>query len=99
MPSNTYEDLTLKASTQTYTAPANGYFVISKRANAVGQYLAIGNETIGYQENYSSIATQVIPLRIGVKKGDVVAMYYNVGGVTERFSFVFAQGQPSIIKY
>lgn len=96
MPSSKYIDLTLGASGTSYTAPSSGYFVVSKRSNAAGQYIAIGNGTIGYEENYSSISAQVIPLRIGVKKGDVVTVYYNVGGVTERFSFVYAEGEVNV---
>ena len=101
MPSDTYTDLTLGASGSTYTAPADGYFVllmntVNNTNMVVG--LAAGVGRVGF--------TTVIPANnnlqsnnfgsfIPVKKGDAASVFYS--GVTSafRFRFVYAVGSES----
>lgn len=95
MPSSTYTDLTLGASASTYTAPANGLFYVSKRSGVAGEYIALGNDNIGYEEDYAGAANQVIPLRISVKKGEVVNLFYSLSGATAAFKFIYSVGSES----
>lgn len=93
MPSGKYIDLTLGASSQTYTAPANGWFVLHKGANNVNQYVymyTIGID-IGTCFNVSS-GTDIPSYFLPVKAGDTVQIDYTLGGATMQFRFVYAQG-------
>jgi hypothetical protein len=95
--SNKYTDLTLGASGTTYTAPANGWFTISKAANATGQNIAIQN-----MSNY--LRMQVSPNKSGawgcvycpVLKGQQVYVSYDLGGATQEFRFIYAEGNGSL---
>ena len=94
MPSGKYIDLTLGASGQTYTAPANGWFVLRKGANNVNQYVymyTIGID-IGTCFNVSS-GTDIPSYFLPVKAGDTVKIDYTLGGATKQFRFVYAQGE------
>ena len=96
MPSNRYIDLTLGASGSTYTAPANGWFVLRKAANSVGQYVymyTIGVD-IGTCFNVSS-GTDVPSYFLPVKAGDIVKIDYNLGGATHQFRFIYAEGEEN----
>ena len=97
MPSSKYEDWTLGATNSTYTAPANGYFFLRKMSSAVGQYIAVyyrdsANNPIGRNE-WSSAANQTLTCMLGVQKGTVVSIDYNVGGSTALFQFIYAEGE------
>ena len=101
MPSDTYTDLTLGASNSTYTAPADGYFVIlmntvNNTNMTVG--LAAGVGRVGFTTQISAnnnIAGGNFGGFIPVKKGDTVSVFYQ--GVTSafRFRFVYAVGSES----
>ena len=93
MPSNRYINLTLGASGSTYTAPANGYFIISKDFNASGQFVVLYNQANGIRTMQqpgapSGNASCVMP----EKKGQNVLCEYSLGGHTSWFRFVYAEG-------
>lgn len=99
MPSDKYIELTLGASGQTYTAPANGWFIFDKAATAANQYAALYNT--GKSADVStlkSIAQTVIPiasnlgLTIPALKGDIVHLDYTLAGNTMVWRFVYAEG-------
>ena len=91
-PSNRYENLTLGASGSTYTAPANGYFYISKRASAVNQYFQFYSSTRGMLSR-ASTADGLINFGYEVQKGEKVTAGYSVGGALTYFRFVYAEGE------
>ena len=97
MPSGRYIDLTLGASGQTYTAPANGWFVLHKAANNVGQYVYM--HTIGVDMgtcfNVSS-GTDIPSYFLPVKAGDIVEIDYTLGGATKQFRFIYAEGENNV---
>ena len=100
MPSNKYIDLTLGASGTTYTAPANGWFVLDKAATAANQYAALYNTGNGTTTStLKGIAQTVIPvasnlgLTIPALKGDIVHLDYTLAGDTVVWRFVYAQGE------
>lgn len=96
MPSGRYIDLTLGASGSIYTAPANGWFHISKVAGSDFYYTNIirmrddSNGLIGsFSEAYrSSPCESTMPVR----KGDVVLVEYNATGALNNFVFIYAEG-------
>lgn len=94
MPSSRYIDLTLGASGSTYTAPANGWFVIRKRASSSGQYWYFGHNntslcySIGTHNN-----DQTVEAFIPASRGDAVGVSYNLGGATLFFRFIYAEGE------
>ena len=90
MPSDRYIDLTLGASGTTYTAPANGWFVVSKKGTADNQYLTMyGNKV--YSKLFSA-TTGSVEINLPVAKGTIVTVSYNVAGATNFFRFVYAEG-------
>lgn len=90
MPSSRYTDLTLLASGNTYTAPANGYYFLQKNGNA-NQFMEMTSsiKIRTHIPNYNGgNATIVLP----VKKGTVVTISYDVSGSTTYFRFIYADG-------
>ena len=93
MPSDRYIDLTLGASGSTYTAPANGWFLVEKAPTASGQYLYIGKSTVAFGtiqyaiNNYSNLEI-IFP----AKKGQVIVINYNLGGSTQNCKFFYSEG-------
>lgn len=91
MPSSKYIDLTLGASGTEYTAPANGYFNLSKNGNT-NQYIYI---TVGHLQQISrntangAEATIFTPIR----KGDKCKISYTATGSTNYFRFIYAEGE------
>jgi hypothetical protein len=92
MPSNRYTDLTLGSSGTTYTAPADGYFIVNKAATASGEYINMINNL--NDANVNSIATGAMNCRlmIPVSKNDVVTVNYTVSGTTNWFRFIYTNG-------
>lgn len=94
MPSGKYVNLTLGASGTTYTAPANGYYSMAKKATQSAQYLSMENSACGIGWGLAShSANQSLQNYIPAKKGDVVQVNYNAGGETTYFRFVYAEGE------
>lgn len=91
MPSNKYVDLTLGASGSTYTAPANGWFYLAKSSSAANQFIAMeGN--VGMRIFATDINAN-LPISISCQKGESVKISYSVGGTTNIFRFVYAEGE------
>lgn len=97
MPSNRYTDLTLGASGSTYTAPANGWFAVSKTSGGTGKYIGLLNTTsdIGV-ETYPNANTNNAKLIIPIKKNDVLRVTYSLTGATNYFKFIYAEGEPNV---
>lgn len=95
MPSSRYIDLTLGASGATYTAPANGYFCLDK-AGTQNEYIDIRNNTTGLLRSKTTISapgTENIAVYMPCKKGDEIAVVYTATGTTNRFRFIYAEGE------
>ena len=99
--SDRYVDLELKASGTTYTAPANGWVNILKLSNGVGQYMTLLNKTkdIFVRSNNTSAAVDQSGLLIPVNKNDIYRVDYSYSGTTNKFKFVYAQGNGSLYYY
>ena len=90
MPSSRYIDLTLGASGSTYTAPANGYVFFSKVCTANGQWAYIqGKITVGGFQGYNNAGYKLF---IPIKKNETFKIDYNLGGTTENFRLIYAEG-------
>ena len=97
MPSNRYIDLTLGANDTTYVAPANGWFVFRKSANAANQYVVLTNKSNQMRDNpIASFSTAQCAAVLPVKKGDEVTVLYTAAGVTNYFRFVYAEGEENV---
>ena len=91
MPSQRYVNLTLGATGSSYTAPANGWFAISKKSGAVNQYVNLaGTEVsiIAVTPSSGTTASCYLPVR----KGDVVKCWWTASGTLNAFRFVYAEG-------
>lgn len=100
MPSDTYVDLTLGASGSTYTAPADGWFYISKQGTAAGQQLVMGvkdtnNSTIYDITCVTVTSANAVSGILPVKKSDRVEITYQTPGQLYGFRFVYAKGSES----
>ena len=89
MPSSRYDDLTLGAAGSTYTAPADGWFVLSATSTNTTSYVTLSAGPI-YQSNTAEINDPESVL-VPVKKGDVATIYY-AGINLVMFRFVYANG-------
>lgn len=92
MPSGKYQDLTLGVSGATYTAPANGYFCISKVSTGASQILEISGRGVNANV-YSTSSGQGLKVFCPVEKGANVYITYSAGGKTELFQFRYARGE------
>ena len=92
-PSNKYIDLTLGASGSAYTAPADGYLLLAKKAGVAGQYayLANINSNISTGGAYVSLNFDY-NLYIPMRKGEIAVITYNLSGITDTFKFIYAEG-------
>lgn len=99
--SDRYDDLELKASGSTYTAPANGWFWIQKLSSSTGQYLTpvIKDSNGNIKYTLTSLPTAAgydAEILAPVSKGDVISIGYSVGGATKSFRFIYAKGNGSL---
>lgn len=95
-PSDRHVDLTLGASGSTYTAPANGWFLIKKRAGSTSlSYIALSNLSTSMASEYpvSGNAQYQAKLYIPAKKHEQVNCTYTMTGTTDMFRFVYAEGE------
>lgn len=100
MPSERYTLLTLGASGTQYTAPANGWFSISKQAGSTsGVRMAINtrpnSSTTTYRVNthwITATSGSSLHLMHPVRKNDVVDVTYTASGTTNYFVFIYAEG-------
>ena len=94
MPSNTYEDLTLGSTGTTYTARANGWFILGKKSSAVGEFINIdnGGNTRPSVYVWSTLANKEHKVYVPVKNGDQIYVSYSMTGETTFFRFVYSVG-------
>lgn len=93
-PSNTYEDLTLLASGNSYTAPANGYFWLRKTIKST-EYISLEGAS-GITSRYvRPAATSDCDIWIPAKKNETVYLWYTATGATKYFRFIYAVGSES----
>ena len=103
MPSGKYIDLTLGASLSTYTAPANGWVILTKVATANSQHVGLGvlkqgetipsSSTLLYVKNVWLFNGNVGSVMIPVLKGYTFYPDYSALGETGRFRFIYAEGE------
>lgn len=96
MPSNKYVNLTLPASGNTITAPADGYFAVGKNSTASGQrlrmwYRGTNSGDLMSASSWSS-GIQNLEISLYVTKGSAVAFIYTADGVTNYCRFIYANG-------
>ena len=96
MPSDSYVDLTLGVAGDTYTVTSDGYVCIRKVSTAGNQILSIYNLSNGMQQSVCSAgANQEMALVLSIKKGQTFGIWYNLGGATQLFRFIYAEGSRS----
>ena len=93
MPSDTYKDLTLGANGSSYTAPANGWFVLRRAVTASGDRVILTSGNLIVRSDAYG-ASGNVGAYIPVYKGNKVVIYY-VGGTELYFRFVYAKGSES----
>ena len=97
MPCSKYTDITLLASGNTYTAPATGWFLLSKDTNSANQYIELGDPTddvAGIRTRaYCPASSGRLLLYIPIKSGRKIYVTYNAGGTTNLFRFIYSEGE------
>ena len=96
LPSDKFTDLTLGASGSKYTAPANGWVVLRKKATAVGQYVQLTNNTASSLQFYIPSGTSYSMMcgYLPVKTGDTFTATYTADSTDYSiFRFIYAQGE------
>ena len=94
MPSTTYDSLTVLASGQDYTAPANGWFSCIASGNTVNSYLHIINNSSG-TEAISQQQGRLCVL-LPATKGETVKLNYSGVSTWVGFNFIYAEGEPNV---
>ncbi len=92
LPSDRYLDLTLPASGQSYTAPANGYLTLCKTATG-NQYITLRNNSNGLYGWSYGISGYWVACTIPCRANDTIYIEYNTGGATNIFRFIYAEGE------
>ena len=96
MPGNKSINLTLGESGATYTAPANGWFVLNKTAGRSGEFIGMNTDAEGNSGVISmSRALGAFPIQVScpIAKGEKLLLMYSASGETMGFYFVYAQGE------
>lgn len=91
-PSGKYIELTLLASGQSYTAPANGWFYFNKAAGISNAYATMYSGSIG-QANVGPNTLSHVIVSIYCKKGQKCTVSYTATGETNFFIFVLSEGE------
>lgn len=90
-PSSYYEEVTIKASGQTYTAPADGWFCVAGAPVAAGNaIIMVCNNLRTYSVAHST--GNGIGGNIPCAKGSIMTMYYDGFSGNPSFKFVYAKG-------
>ena len=92
MPSSRYVDLTLGATGSSYTAPADGYYIVSKQSANDNEYITLLNAATNFSIDEFCPASMNTRLFMPVSKGDVIQVNYTTSGTTNYFRFVYANG-------
>ena len=94
MPSDQYIDLTVGASGQTYTAPANGYFFAAGNWASSGSLFQVTMdvENYGVQASTGNLGPTFFRVLCPVLKGEVMTMNYTLATITV-FRFIYAKGE------
>ena len=99
MPSGTYDLLTLGTSGSTYTAPADGYFMLyAEFGSGTGVFFdafLASCGAIGFRHYFSSSSAAGRGF-VPAKKGDVLSLYYSGTLANTDFKFVYAEGSKSL---
>ena len=94
MPSSRKIDLTLGSSGTYYVAPANGWVVFGKTSSGAGQYMSIGGRSYGVALAIRSQGSnQLVRGFFPVQKNQEYGIAYTLGGATDQFSFIYAEGE------
>jgi len=98
MPSSRYINLTLGASGSTYTAPANGYFLLRRVSTAANQYVSFSvleNNIVCFALSQQYVTSGFVAVNaVPAKKGQTLYLTYSLGGGTsDYFRFVYAEGE------
>lgn len=101
LPSDNYIDLTLGASGTTYTAPANGYFVLAANAPNTADHdgIYIYNTVTQIGITTTQIWGRAMRAFVPVLKEQIIIVNYSSALTDKHFRFIYIEGQPSIIKY
>ena len=103
--SDRYIDLELKSSGSTYTAPANGYFVLEKVAwtsstsSVNPKFIEAINQQTGFVDYSTAIYQFACCVSCPAKKNETVYIGYDCTGNTLKFRFIYAQGNGSLYYY
>ena len=103
MPSDRYETVTLLASGNTYTAPANGMFVLKGKANSTSTgpatTITSSNEIYCSSIRITSVmGGKIYYLTHWVKAGEVITISWDSSALVQAnstLSFVYAEGNPT----
>ena len=96
LPSNKFINLSLGTSGTSYTAPANGYFNVSKLSSSSGQFLSIfAKNNLFVIQTTSTASNNKLGTLVPVLKGETITITYNAGGNVEIFRFIYAKGSES----
>ena len=95
MPSNTYEDLTLGSTNATYTAPANGWVIFSKKATASFQNISLIKNGVIWDLAWSAGSDINIFCYMPVRSGETFSANYSAEGTLMYFRFYYAVGSES----
>lgn len=92
MPSSTYDDLTLGSSGSSYTAPANGWFILRGNSTTTNGWISILNRMLC--NNPLSFQGGGLNAFVPASKGDSVNVSYS-GFTKTYFRFYYAKGSES----
>ncbi len=96
MPSSTYENLTFGASGDTYTAPANGWYVAERiTTSSSNNFLNIKNTTseLGLQFPSISISNAGVIVYVPACKNDVIQIKYGSNTTASYLKFIYSEGE------
>ena len=91
MPSNKYINLTLGASGNTYTAPANGWFNLMKMAASQAENIHMITSSTDII-SWGTTTNVNVSLLLPVSAGDIVKITYTATGDVALFRFIYAKG-------
>ena len=96
MPSGRYIDLTLGASGSTYTAPANGYFVVTATSTSASRAIVVFEKSHGIcNGDHSYSAETGLRCFVPCQKGKSTSLIYSGVTITGLW-FVYAEGDNNV---